>query len=126
MSKTDQSELRALIERAIAKDDDHMVATGDNLTWLLAQLVCWPTRVHPRRTTNDRFIRISMAATTLALLDRVAELEVALAEIAAMTDQDNPDSYRADDREGCLDAVQARARTALRARAALDEKEMGL
>lgn len=49
-----------------------------------------------------------------ALQERVRVLEGALQRIAMETDSDNPDSYRADDREGCLDLVQARARTALR------------
>lgn len=37
----------------------------------------------------------------------------ALRTIAAATDADNPESYRCDDREGCLDTVHAIARSAL-------------
>jgi len=40
----------------------------------------------------------------------VARLREALADIAAMTDADDPQSYRSDDREGCLDAVYDKAR----------------
>lgn len=42
-------------------------------------------------------------------------LVAALRAIAQMTDPDDPDSYRADDREGCLDTVQDTARAALAA-----------
>lgn len=41
----------------------------------------------------------------------------ALRTIAEATDPDNPESYRADDREGCLDAVHATATAALTQRA---------
>jgi hypothetical protein len=43
----------------------------------------------------------------------VEGLKEALRDIAAMTDADNPDSYRSDDREGCLDAVHSRALSAI-------------
>ena len=39
----------------------------------------------------------------------VARLRAVLGDIAAMTDADDPESYRCDDREGCLDAVYAKA-----------------
>lgn len=37
----------------------------------------------------------------------IERLRDALQRIKDMTDADNPDSYRADDREGCLDTVFA-------------------
>jgi len=40
----------------------------------------------------------------------IARLREALAGIASMTDPDDPNSYRSDDREGCLDTVHACAR----------------
>jgi len=46
--------------------------------------------------------------------DRKALL-AALRDIAEMTDPDNPDSYRSDDREGCLDTVHAKATAAIAA-----------
>ena len=52
------------------KDADHMVATGDNLPWLMAQLACWPTRVDEDSTTNMRFLMASAAATLKALTER--------------------------------------------------------
>lgn len=39
----------------------------------------------------------------------VERLRAALADIAKATDADNPESYRCDDREGCLDYVYAKA-----------------
>lgn len=41
------------------------------------------------------------------------KLRKALEQIRDMTDADNPDSYRSDDREGCLDAVFSTAQRAL-------------
>jgi hypothetical protein len=41
------------------------------------------------------------------------QMLAALKDIAAMTDPDDPDCYRSDDREGCLDAVQSAARAAI-------------
>lgn len=40
-------------------------------------------------------------------------LVAVLREIAEHTDPDDPDSYRADDREGCFDTVFETAKTAL-------------
>jgi len=53
-------------DKAIAADHDHMIATGANLDWLIAQLACWPERVDEAKTTNDRFLRVSAAATLRA------------------------------------------------------------
>lgn len=41
------------------------------------------------------------------------ELVAALEEIKEMTDADNNECYRCDDREGCLDAVFAKAQSIL-------------
>ena len=46
---------------------------------------------------------------------RYRALLAALRDIAEMTDSDNPDSYRLDDREGCLDTVHAKATAAIAA-----------
>jgi hypothetical protein len=65
---------------------------------------------------------IEAALTSQALL--IERLTKALESIAEDTDPDNPDSYRCDDREGCLDTVQATARAALAsAQRALPSKE---
>ena len=44
---------------------------------------------------------------------QLVALKTALASIKSMTDVDNPESYRCDDREGCLDTVFATATRAL-------------
>jgi hypothetical protein len=51
-----------------------------------------------------------MEEKSMTELDRLRD---ALERIKAMTDADNPNSYRADDREGCLDTVFAVASQAL-------------
>jgi len=71
-----------------------------------------------RREANDAItaIRARLAAALPAPDEKdaeIARLREALAGIASMTDPDDPDSYRSDDREGCLDAAHARARAAL-------------
>lgn len=43
----------------------------------------------------------------------VQSMREALEKIAGHTDPDDPESYRCDDREGCLDTVQSIARAAL-------------
>jgi hypothetical protein len=45
--------------------------------------------------------------------DRMEELQNVLKEIAQHTDPDDSGSYRADDREGCLDTVHHLASTAI-------------
>ena len=47
-----------------------------------------------------------------AAADEIERLRSALKDIAEMTDADNPESYRCDDREGCLDTVFATASAA--------------
>lgn len=64
---TDRDKLIGLADKAIAEDRDHMIATGDDLLWLIAQLACHPIRVDEECTTNDRFLRLSAAATLRAL-----------------------------------------------------------
>ena len=52
----------------------------------------------------------SEAATAIeALLARIAALESGIEDIRQMTDPDDPESYRNDDRSGCLDTVFATA-----------------
>lgn len=55
---------------------------------------------HGLRLANDR-------------ADRERELLLALQAVKDMTDADNPESYRCDDREGCLDTVFAKASRAI-------------
>jgi hypothetical protein len=57
------TELRAIADRHLAQDNDHMVAGGEELEWLVAQIAAWPTRVDERKTTNMRFLMASAAAT---------------------------------------------------------------
>lgn len=65
----------------IAKDHDHLAnAQGEQAEWLVEQLLRWPERVHPDRTTNDRFTRYSMAASFIAREAEIAELTEALKE----------------------------------------------
>ena len=52
-------------------------------------------------------------AVVIALLDQLEAYREALESIADMTDPDDPESYRCDDREGCLDTVQHVSRQAL-------------
>jgi|GEM_PF-3964836 len=59
----------------------------------------------PEFGIQARAIRTVLSA--LSSQSQAAEgMAKALAEIARMTDPDDPKSYRSDDREGCLDAVQ--------------------
>lgn len=70
-----------LLERlraAIAADDDHMNARGEYLTWLAAQLVFYPERVDPTRTMNDRFLRMSAAATMASMARDIERLRETL------------------------------------------------
>lgn len=59
-------DLLARLRETLAKDGDHMSnAQGDDLIWLAAQLALYPVRVDEAKTTNDRFLRLSAAATLL-------------------------------------------------------------
>lgn len=48
------------------------------------------------------------------LTEELRRLSVVLQDIAEMTNPDDPDCYRSDDREGCFDTVFYRASTALK------------
>ena len=48
------------------------------------------------------------------LTDALKRMETVIKDIAEMTDPDDPESYRADDREGCFDTVFYKASTALK------------
>ena len=54
------------------------------------------------------------AMANAALIAAAPEMYAALENIVVMTDADDDDSYRSDDREGCLDTVYAVAKAALR------------
>jgi proteasome assembly chaperone (PAC2) family protein len=61
-----------------------------------------------------------MVMDTVSLLMQIEQLETenkrfreVIRNIREMTDVNNPDSYRSDDREGCLDAVFAEADRAI-------------
>ena len=61
-------------------------------------------------------LREGMAKLAAEVVDAKAEvgrLREVMISIAKDTDADNPDSYRADDREGCLDTIFAIASAAL-------------
>jgi hypothetical protein len=58
---------REMLDKALAAEPDHMVATGADLDWLMLQLACWPKRVDQECTTNMRFLMTSAAATLRAL-----------------------------------------------------------
>jgi len=62
----------------LAADRDHMVANAENLPWLIAQLTHYPIRVDPECTTNDRFLKMSAAATLLEKEEIISELVGAL------------------------------------------------
>ena len=53
------------------------------------------------------------AAIVQSAADEIARLRDVLKRIGDMTDADNPESYRCDDREGCLDTVHGVARSSL-------------
>ena len=64
--------------------------------------------------TEQGQVELAFAKRTLRVRVRSLEAEVAqlreeLRDIAEDTDADNPNSYRSDDREGCLDWVHAKA-----------------
>ena len=64
----------------------------------------------------SRDIRSTDGVANLAIreaADRLEELRNVLKAIAQHTDPDSNDSYRADDREGCLDTVHHLASTAI-------------
>lgn len=75
----DPNDIASVVERLRStwgiSDPDNMIAHGAELDWLIRQLVAWPTRIHPERTTNDRFLRESAALTLAASHAKVAELE---------------------------------------------------
>jgi hypothetical protein len=48
------------------REEDNFIAEGDDLKWLIAQLVAWPRRVDEQKTTN---IRLLMSSAALSLLD---------------------------------------------------------
>lgn len=60
-----------------------------------------------RREFEEGHLRI--AADIRLALGVITEMD----GIRMMTDPDDPDSYRADDREGCLDAVHSAASLAM-------------
>jgi hypothetical protein len=47
-------------------EKDYLIATDDQLPWLIAQLANWPIRMDERYTTNARFLMNSAAATLRA------------------------------------------------------------
>ncbi len=62
-----KAEFLTMADAAIAEDDDHLTAPGEqDMAWLIAQLACWPTRVDPDCTTNIRFLMVSAAAALRA------------------------------------------------------------
>lgn len=66
------------------------------------------------RSANETADALAEASSALSSLqEQKRKLEEGVASIVEMTDPDNPESYRADDREGCLDTVQAVARALL-------------
>ena len=56
---------------------------------------------------------VSLLIQIEQLKDENQKLRNAIQVVREMTDVNNPDSYRSDDREGCLDAVFAEADRAI-------------
>jgi hypothetical protein len=50
----DESDRR--VAEALAQDNDYL-QPGHEVSWLIAQLACWPTRVDAEKTTNITFLR---------------------------------------------------------------------
>lgn len=51
---------------ALTMDNDWLAdPDAEEAAWAIAQLVAWPTRIDEDRTTNDRFLRMSVAALAL-------------------------------------------------------------
>lgn len=75
-----------------------------------------------QRVVRDRFAtghraKIDLVDTRRALSTALLQVEAlarALDEIRTATDADDPESYRSDDREGCLDTVHSLASEAIR------------
>ena len=70
----------------------------------------WLVVVNPRDGSYFPIGEIGKVAKSYgADQSEIKRLREALKKIRNMTDVDDPDSYRADDREGCLDAVYGEA-----------------
>lgn len=89
-----------IYERLLCSTQDYL---EENLRFNIASTL--DTAERERKAAQDR---------VKGLLAANSKLISALVGIAEDTDPENPSSYRCDDREGCLDAVQARARTAIK------------
>lgn len=87
---------------AVFRDNEEI---GEYPTSLIAMTAC--------QSHLDAAILSALNPDFLSELDtarkEVERLRKALTDIAGMTDPDDPESYRSDDREGCLDAVQSLA-----------------
>ncbi len=68
----------------------------------------------PQQTLYGSFVPTSFLREEISTLElALVEAREALKKIESMTDADKADSYRADDPQGCLDAISALARRAL-------------
>lgn len=107
------TDIDALVERldwSKIRNGDTMVATGDDLKWLIAQLAEWPTRVDMGKTTNTTYLMGSAARTLLGLREenaRLREAGVALALAAGKLNValDGQERYRLH-RQAVLSAME--------------------
>jgi len=103
------TEAAALIERLSAERDE---AQAENSRWLLRmEAIREASGVGVLPMLSE--LPDAIAAKMAGLSAEREGLEAAMSLIRAMTDPADEDNYRADDREGCLDAVHDAARAAL-------------
>lgn len=80
--------------------------TADQFALLQDKVALWRRASTEGSMELRDYNRRAGEALTAALVER-AELLGAIKEVIAHTDPEDPDSYRSDDREGCLDVVHA-------------------
>ena len=67
MSLGNLEQVKKIRDKMASENPDSMIATGDDLVWLINQLANWPTRVDQQKTTNLRFLMQSAARTMVRM-----------------------------------------------------------
>lgn len=64
------------LEDLLARDYDHLTTfDAETKDWLFNQMVKWPSRVHPDRTTNHRFLVHSALSLISQQAERIEKLD---------------------------------------------------